>query len=735
MKQIRIEKLKLVLIKPSKYDDDGYVIRFWKGVLPSNTLAVLNGLTGDVKKRKVLGDIEIEVHSFDETVQKIPVKKIIRWSKEPNTKLLAALVGVQTNQFPRALDLGLKLRAADIDVIIGGFHVSGSINVLGEQLPEIQELISSSISIVTGEIEGHWDNILLDAINGQLKSIYAYGRDLKRLPDISNAPMPLIDGSKMKHFAYKSFGTLDTSRGCPFSCGFCTIVNVQGRKLRERSSEKIVELIRKNYREYAIDYYFFTDDNFARKKYWRETFDGIIKLQSEGIHISFMMQVDLAKKPRDFVKLAAEAGCSQVFIGMESVNPKNLEAEGKKQNKTEEYKRIIEEWHSAGVAVHAAYIIGFPYDTKVQVSKDIQYIMNKIEPDQISFFMLTPLPGSKDHLELKNKGAWMDPDFNKRDSFHPTTKHPRMSSEEWMSAYEDAWEKFYSKENLIKIAKRWNQNKSVYWSLMSTFFWYKNAFAIEKTHPMIAGFLRSKDRRDRRPGYAVDSLAGHYWKRTKEMFSNVKAWGQLLFEMEEIWLQSRKRTEKEVRCIEKLQSIQGSIWQTLRVKELQDIYAKKLNSLPIKASGLFDQLQELSSRVIKTPRDLDRFLKQWRVLQDHVLKNTKEGKGFADWCKVLRASYEQALSGKRIQEWNEAYSQLKNRLPLRLSLANLKFDTLSNQVIYSRAELDKFWCSTFTKLKEKKFLSIRPIKLASVTLQDLILTIGFVLQMRAHLAR
>ncbi len=102
MIQSNYKKLKVVLIKPSKYDDDGYVIRFWKGVLPSNTLSVLNGLTEDVKRRRVFGDLEIEIVTFDETAEKIPLKRIYRWNRQPSTKLVVGLVGVQTNQFPRA---------------------------------------------------------------------------------------------------------------------------------------------------------------------------------------------------------------------------------------------------------------------------------------------------------------------------------------------------------------------------------------------------------------------------------------------------------------------------------------------------------------------------------------------------------------------------------------------------------------------------------------------------------
>src|SRR5574339_59506 len=94
----QVKRFRIVLIKPSKYDDDGYVIRFWKGVLPSNTLNVLHGLTEDVKVRRVFGDLPIEVITFDETAEKLPIEKIIRWGRKPGTKLLVCLVGVQTNQ-------------------------------------------------------------------------------------------------------------------------------------------------------------------------------------------------------------------------------------------------------------------------------------------------------------------------------------------------------------------------------------------------------------------------------------------------------------------------------------------------------------------------------------------------------------------------------------------------------------------------------------------------------------
>ncbi len=719
----------IVLIKPSKYDDDGYVIRFWKGVLPSNTLSVLNGLTEDVKRRGLFGDIEFAVDTFDETTEKIPVKKIVKWSRRPATKLIVCLVGVQTNQFPRAFDLGKEFRAHGIDVIMGGFHTSGTVNMLGPQEPDIQELIREGIIVVSGEVEGKWEGILADVVNGQPKPLYSFAQDLKSLVDIEKAPHPVISPKTMEHFARPTFGTVDTSRGCPFACTFCTIINVQGRTMRERSSEEIAELVRHNHREHGVDFYFFTDDNFARKKLWRETFEVLIRIRQEGIPFSFAMQVDLARKPKDFVRLAAEAGCSQVFIGMESVNPENLKAGGKPQNKTEEYASIIREWHEAGVYVHAGYIIGLPFDTKEQVPRDVQYLMDEIHVDMASFFMLTPLPGSHDHLEMKKRGEWMDPDFNKRDSFHATVHHPHMTAEEWTEAYVNAWKAFFSKENLIKILSRWSHNPGVYWNLFVNLIWYKNAALIEKEHPMIAGFFRLKDRRSRRPWFSIDSLPVHLWKRTKEVTRLFVSWARFLKELEEVWLQTRPRSEAEKRFSEEIQHIQGEIWQTLRIAEWQKAYANAKSSLPTKARTLLDPFEDLASKILISRKDLDTFLYKWGGIQTRIQKI--RGRLVAEdgttmrWLDQLGDLHKEAWKGLKIQEWREAYSSFREGLPSKFDLRYIRFDPLSNRVIYSRQDLQRLWVRTWDHVRSWRFWNIRPLRLTVAFFRDLFLTASF----------
>jgi hypothetical protein len=499
--------------------------------------------------------------------------------------------------------------------------------------------------------------------------------------------------------------------------------------MRERAPEEIADLVRHNYHEHGIDYYFFTDDNFARKKLWRETFEALIRLHQEGIKVTFLMQVDLARKPKDFVRLAAEAGCTQVFIGMESVNPENLKVEGKGQNKVEEYVDIIREWHEAGVTVHAGYIIGLPFDTKEQVPRDIRYLIDVIQVDIASFFMLTPLPGSHDHVEMKRRGEWMDPDFNKRDSFHATIRHPHMTADEWTEAYENAWESFFSKENMTRILSRWSHNPTAYWNLMINLIWYKNAALIEKQHPMVAGFFRLKDRRSRRPGFAIDPLPVHLWKRTKEVFRLFVSWARFLKEIEEVWLQTRPKSEAEKRFSEEIQRIQGEIWEILRIAEWHKAYADAKATLPAKARALLDPFDDLASKILISRKDLDVFLRKWGGLQARILKLRRrlvaEDAPARRWLDQLYDLHKQTWQGLNLQEWREAYSSFKERIPSQFELRYVKFDPLNNQLVYSREDLQRFWARTSEHLRGWRFWNIRPWRLTVAFFKDLFLTTSF----------
>src|SRR6516165_1523556 len=231
-----------VMIKPSHYDDDGYPIQWWRSAIPSNTLACLNGLAEDAQRRAVLGrDVEIWLHTYDETNRRVRPDRIIRDIDRAGGRALIALVGVQTNQFPRAIDLARPFRAAGWPVMMGGFHISGCLAMLSEMPQDMRDAQALGISFFAGEAEEcRFDEVLCDAWNGKLAPLYNY---MDRLPNLQGEPAPILPRKHIRRTA-GSLSSMDLGRGCPYQCSFCTIINVQGRKSRFRSPDDLEKIVR-----------------------------------------------------------------------------------------------------------------------------------------------------------------------------------------------------------------------------------------------------------------------------------------------------------------------------------------------------------------------------------------------------------------------------------------------------------------------------------------------------------
>jgi hypothetical protein len=427
-----------VMVKPSHYDDDGYPIQWVRSAIPSNTLACLNGLAEDARARQVLGpDVDIRLHTYDETNRRVRPDRIIQMIAQEGGRALIGLVGVQSNQFPRAVDLARQFMAAGLPVCIGGFHVSGCIAMLPELPADIREAQALGVSFFAGEAEnGRIDEVLRDAWNGKLQPLYNYMDDL---PSLEGEPAAILPWQHVRRTS-GSLSSIDLGRGCPYQCSFCTIINVQGRKSRYRSPDDLERIVRLNYAQ-GIKRFFITDDNFARNKHWEPLLDRMIKLRvEEGLNIGFTIQVDtLCHKIPSFIEKATRAGVRRVFIGLENINPDNLMAANKRQNKITEYRIMLQKWRQHGAITYAGYILGFPGDTKESIKRDIEIIKRELPLDILEFFFLTPLPGSEDHKGLSAKGVWMDPDMNKYDLNHRVAHHSKMSDAEWEEAYRIAW--------------------------------------------------------------------------------------------------------------------------------------------------------------------------------------------------------------------------------------------------------------------------------------------------------
>jgi hypothetical protein len=513
----------LVLIKPTHYDDDGYPIRWVKAAIPSNTLACLNGLGADAGRRRVLGpDVEIRLHTFDETNERVRPARIIRTIFSAGGRALIGLVGVQSNQFPRAVDLARPFRAAGLPVCIGGFHVSGSIAMLPQMTPEMVEAQALGISFFAGEAEaGRLAVVMQDAWDGALRPIYNYMNDL---PALEAEPPPMLPARHIRRIS-GALSSLDLGRGCPYQCSFCTIINVQGRKSRYRSPDDLEVAIRENYAQ-GIRRFFVTDDNFARNRIWEPLFDRMIRLRvGDGLKIGFTIQVDtLCHRIANFIEKAAQAGVRRVFIGLENINPDNLIGSKKHQNKITEYRAMLQKWRDHGAITCAGYIIGFPGDTKASILRDIDIIKRELPLDVLELFYLTPLPGSEDHRSLAQAGAWMDPDLNKYDLYHRVMRHPVMSDNDWDEAYRAAWDSFYSFDHIRTILRRAAANPTGRpHTTLTTLLWFKLMTRFEGVHPLEGGAFRRKSRRERRRGLPrVSPLAFH--ARAAAIVMR-KAWG------------------------------------------------------------------------------------------------------------------------------------------------------------------------------------------------------------------
>jgi len=503
-------KFLIVLIKPSHYDDDGYVIQWRRSTIPSNSLASVYGLLADCASDSALGpEVEIETEVYDECNTVLDIPAISRRIKSAGSGFVA-LVGVQSNQFPRALDIGRQFRARGVTVAVGGFHVSGCISMLPELPPDLKEAQALGMILYAGEGEGRLADFLRDIDAGSPKPVYNH---LAEMPDMAAAAIPVLPRTVVNRVAghYTSF---DAGRGCPFQCSFCTIINVQGRKSRYRTADDVEEIVRANAAQ-GVTRFFVTDDNFARNRNWEPILDRLIELREQkGFKIRLLLQVDtLCHKIPGFIEKAARAGCNAVFIGLENINPESLLNAKKRQNKIWEYRDMLQAWRRVKVMTWAGYILGFPTDTPETIARDIEIIKRELPIDILEFFFLTPLPGSEDHKTLYLKGVPMDPDMNKYDLEHVCTAHPVMSADTWRGVYRDAWARYYSDDHVETVLRRAVASGLNPRKIVDAMTVFSGSSRIEGVHPLQFGYVRRKIRTQRRQGLpVVNPLVFYPWR-------------------------------------------------------------------------------------------------------------------------------------------------------------------------------------------------------------------------------
>jgi radical SAM superfamily enzyme YgiQ (UPF0313 family) len=532
----------VIMIKPVRYDDDGYPIHWRRIVYPSFSLSLLNGMVENCEARKVLGpDVTITVESHDDQCGIPPVKDMIARIRAASEGGLFCIVGAHTAQFPRAMALGRQFRDAGIPVIMGGSHVSGCMSSMPEPAPDLREMMDIGVSLFVGEAEERFDEVMIDAHAGTLKPMYLKpGHSADMATALLPNRVPKAVESKLV-LGVDPIVTVEAGRGCPFLCSFCTVINVHGRKPRSRTAETVACFIRDSVSKRRTRF-LFTDDNFARNTNWRPILMELIRLrEEEGLSFSFIIQVDTqSDRDPDFIPLAARAGCVQVFVGMESINPESLKSVAKKQNAVDRYRRFFQAWKRHGIVTMVGYIIGFHNETPETIRRDVETIKRDLAIDLLYVFILTPLPGSDDHSRMFKAGVPLDPDLGRYTTFHLATPHPHMSASVLEGLYREVWRTFYDDAHVEKVLRRHkacggNLDDVTPFQLVA-----RGAFPIDNINPAEYGIMRVKRRLERRPGLPIEPLIPYMARRSVEGIWAQLRWGWELVKL----LRIRNRVAK-----------------------------------------------------------------------------------------------------------------------------------------------------------------------------------------------
>jgi radical SAM superfamily enzyme YgiQ (UPF0313 family) len=543
--------LRIYFIKPSQYDADGLVLHYRWGIIPSNTLTVLGGVNDGYAQARPA--VHVQTVLWDELVEG-PVTAAVMHSIRARSaadgvEVIIGLAGVLTGQYPRARDLALQLRRLGLPVVIGGFHISS-------HAPSREFLQSLGVIAVVGEAEATWARLLDDYLAGQLRLHYAVSDGLRAktalgditVPLIRDAALPAVDARYLGRFFNARFSTIDTARGCPFGCSYCAVKNVMGRTPRAREPARVIDWMRRAYDLHGVRSLFIVDDDFFRSPSWEQILSGLAALRREGRDLTFMMQTDVAaaadaelapgergthrrRRSQRFVELAAAAGCYAVFIGFESFNPANLEhtlkfhnVERRTQRRSAgdlehavtavkaRYRRTVETWHAAGVAVHAGYMIGLPFDGKgsgMQAAKDL----TDIGVDLVSFFPYTPLPGAEDYEQAAAAGLIVDDDFNHWDCLHVINQHPTLTPGEVYREYCTAHRSFYTWRRLAWALATYYRvpglTAAARHGMLTQQLYYTYAYR-RGWHPMMGGIWRRRNPSARREAVWDDEARALY---------------------------------------------------------------------------------------------------------------------------------------------------------------------------------------------------------------------------------
>lgn len=400
-------KLRVVVVKPSKYGLDGYVQRFRWGFMPNSTVPYIKSMTP-----RTLRGTPVDGHSLDEYVH-TDLKYLPLLENEPGCTTLLALVGVQSHQMHRALDLAAHARKNGCLVVIGGPH---------PMTCDTSMLQGRGVSFALAEAELVWPTILDDALSGELQPVYG---EHQRWQQKLEAPV-LVPPSRedLRRYVTPMLG-LYPARGCPFVCNYCSVIKIAGRAVRSQSIATTIASL-KAARAAGVRMIMFTSDNFNKYAEAEALLNAMI---DERINLNFFVQCDTQiSRQESLVELLSRAGCFQMFLGVESFNRETLLAARKGQNRPELYQDIVRLLRKYAISSHFSTIIGFPQDTEEDIQQHIK-ILCELDPTWASFYVLTPIPGTEQYGDFLESGVIVEKNLDRFDTTYLTWEHPSLSRE------------------------------------------------------------------------------------------------------------------------------------------------------------------------------------------------------------------------------------------------------------------------------------------------------------------
>lgn len=345
-----------------------------------------------------------------------------------------------TAQVSRAYEIADAFRARGKTVVMGGFHVSN--------MPD--EALLHADAVVVGEGEQVWPALLDDWRHGRLQRLYRSESLLatERIPAAGRQ----IFGKK----GYLLTNTIQTTRGCPHDCEFCSVTAFYGRKYRKRPVDHVLAELREM--RQANSFVFFVDDNIvADRRYATELFTGMREMEFKWLSHA---PIDFAKD-RELVKLAGASGCLGMFVGFESLNQDRLDAMGKTTNSAGAYLEHAAVFRDHGIGILGSFVMGCDGDTPDVFERTLRFCEDA-RLEAAIFPILTPYPGTTVRKRLEEEGRIISNDWRDYDMEHVTYKPKGMTVAQLQEGYNRICQEFYSFSSMYRRIFRLHRSLQVF---------------------------------------------------------------------------------------------------------------------------------------------------------------------------------------------------------------------------------------------------------------------------------